>query len=58
MDIDLDAVIAQAKMEVAEMAGKLFIANGRIAAMQKHSDAQAKELAELRKQKDVNSDPV
>lgn len=51
MDIDLEAVIAQAKVEVAEMAGKLFIANGRIGALQKHSDKQAEELAELRKAK-------
>jgi len=49
MNIDLDAVIAQAKHECSEMMGRLLMASGALAALQKHSDAQAKELAELRK---------
>ena len=43
-EIDLDAVLNI----VAEQAKAVAILNGQLAALRKHSDAQAKELAELR----------
>jgi len=48
MNIDIEAVIAQAKHEISEMAGRVLISNGAYATLKKQFDEQAKELAELK----------
>jgi VIT1/CCC1 family predicted Fe2+/Mn2+ transporter len=50
MEIDIEAVIAQAKFEISEMAGRVLLANGAYAVLKKQFDEQAKELAELKKE--------
>jgi VIT1/CCC1 family predicted Fe2+/Mn2+ transporter len=49
MEIDIEAVIAQAKFEFGEVLGRVLLANGQYAALKKQFDEQAKELAELKK---------
>lgn len=51
MDIDLDGVLSV----VAEQAKQMAVLNGQLMALQKHSDKQAAELAELRKQNGTDS---
>lgn len=55
MDLDIDGLLREAKEQIGTLGARCVLLQGQIEHLKKHCDAQAKELAELRKKQECAS---